>query len=122
MSYCPIREGNHNSTKKHILHKRQHGLSVNRLLIHIKQIGTNQSAPGAYYVRNSCQFLRNRVIFPQHFLDRNRARPFRSVTDFVYTDFVLLKLMIQKCYCVHNHVCCMNKKRTILSRFKCRVV
>ena len=30
----------HNSTKKHGLHKRRHGLSVNSLLIHINHIGT----------------------------------------------------------------------------------
>ena len=57
-----------NSTKKFSLHKRQHGLSINRLVIHINHLGnviTNQSSSGVYYVRNSSgvYYVRNSYQF-----------------------------------------------------------
>ena len=130
--------------KKHSLHKCRHGSFVNRLLIHINKEGnkeghviTNTSGRGAYYVRNSYPFLLNWVIFSLDFMTEIRCNLLEAALVLFTLLFTMLSLQHhnmwirdkgltkandKKSWCTHNLACCINRKRTMLSCFKCSVV
>ena len=105
------RHSDHNSTKKHSLHKRWHGSSIDRLLYHINHIGTCHYHPmrfwGLFFEESLVDSSRADISFPQNLVGKNCVRPFR----FVKIIAIALCLCFEK-YCV-LHELCRRKKQPV---------
>ena len=82
------RHNDNNSTKKHTLNKRRHGLCIDRLLYHINYIGACCYHPKQFWSLLCEKLLsvssEQSYLPPPKFLDRNCLRPFGGSIGFVY--------------------------------------